>query len=421
MRSVKKGATDQSVVIRIVDATDGTPETGVAYNTSGIDLWYRREGATKTGITEASLSALNDAHTDGGILHIGDGYYRLDLPDAAFASGANGVMIGGAVTGMVVMGCYVHLVDYDPQDAVRLGLTALPNAAANATGGLMTVKRGGTAQAGAASSITLDAGASSSDDFYIGDVVQIISGTGAGQSRIVTDYVGSTKVATVDSAWTTNPASGSVFALIPQGIVGVTEADVAEAVLDATASSHNTAGTIGNKINSAGSAGDPWSTALPGSYGSGTAGKIVGDNLNATVSSRLAAGSYSAPPSAASIRSEIDSNSTKLDAAVSTRLASSGVSAVLNTIRKNVARNNYMFKMVDATDLVTPMTGLSVTATRSIDGGAFSACANSVSEVSNGWYKINFAAADTNGDVIVPRMTAPGAAPHEAVLFTQPT
>ena len=255
MRSIKKGSADQSVVIRILDATDGTPETGVVYNTSGIDLWYRREGATKTSITEASLSALDDAHTDGGILHIGDGYYRVDTPDAAFASGANGVMIGGAVTGMIVIGCYVHLVDYDPQDAVRAGLTALPNAAANATGGLMTVKRGGTAQAGASSTITLDSGASSSDDFYIGDVVQIIGGTGAGQSRIITDYVGSTKVATVDTAWTTNPSSDSVFALIPQGIVGVTETDVAEAVLDATASSHNTAGTIGNKINSIGAGG----------------------------------------------------------------------------------------------------------------------------------------------------------------------
>ena len=286
MRSIKKGAADQSVVIRIVDATDGTPETGVAYNTSGIDLWYRREGATKTSITEASLSALNDAHTDGGILHIGDGYYRLDLPDAAVASGANGVVVGGAVTGMIVVGCYVHLVDYDPQDAVRMGLTALPNAAANATGGLMTAKRGGTAQAGASSTITLDAGASSSDDFYIGDIVQIVGGTGAGQSRIITDYVGSTKVATVDTAWNTNPSSDSVFVLIPQGIVGVTETDVAEAVLDATASSHNTAGTIGNKINAAASAGDPWSTALPGSYGAGTAGKIVGDALDAAVSSR---------------------------------------------------------------------------------------------------------------------------------------
>jgi len=143
MRSIKKGSTDQSVVIRIIDSTDGTPETSVVYNTSGIDLWYRREGATKTSITEATLTNLNDAHSDGGVLHIGDGYYRLDLPDAAVATGANGVMVGGTVTGMIVIGCYVPLVDHDPYDGVRLGLTALPNAAADAAGGLPISDAGG--------------------------------------------------------------------------------------------------------------------------------------------------------------------------------------------------------------------------------------------------------------------------------------
>ena len=34
------------------------------------------------------------------------------------------------------------------------------------------------------------------------------------------------------------------------------------------------------------SAGDPWATAIPGAYGAGTAGKILGDNVNATISSR---------------------------------------------------------------------------------------------------------------------------------------
>jgi len=143
MRDVVKGSTDQSVVIRIVDSADGTPETGVAYNTSGIDLWYRREGAVKTSITEATLSALNDAHSDGGILHIGDGYYRLDLPDAAVATGANGVAVGGTVTGMVVIGCYVPLVNWNPYDSVRGGMTALPNAAADAAGGLPISDAGG--------------------------------------------------------------------------------------------------------------------------------------------------------------------------------------------------------------------------------------------------------------------------------------
>jgi hypothetical protein len=142
---VKKGSTDRSVTIRIIDSTDGTPETSVVFDTSGIDLWYRREGATKTSITEADLAtpALDDAHADGGFLHIGDGEYRLDLPDAAFATGANHVDVGGTVTGMVVIGGRVRLVDYDPEDTVRLGLTALPNAAADAAGGLPVSDAGG--------------------------------------------------------------------------------------------------------------------------------------------------------------------------------------------------------------------------------------------------------------------------------------
>jgi hypothetical protein len=45
------------------------------------------------------------------------------------------------------------------------------------------------------------------------------------------------------------------------------------------------------------------------------------DNLDATVSSRLATAGYTAPPSVAAIRGEIDTNSTKLDAAISTRMA----------------------------------------------------------------------------------------------------
>jgi len=141
--SIKAGTTDVSVVIRIIDSTDGTPETGVVFNTSGIDLEYRREGAVSTDITEATLSALSDAHADGGFLHIGNGYYRLDLPDAAVAAGSVGVLVHGIVTGMVVIGCYVQLVAYNPFDTIRLGLTALPNAAADAAGGLPISDAGG--------------------------------------------------------------------------------------------------------------------------------------------------------------------------------------------------------------------------------------------------------------------------------------
>lgn len=119
-RTVKAGTTDVSVVIRIVDSTDGTPETAVEHNTSGIALWYRREGAAQTAITEVALAALTTAHTDGGIEHIGDGYYRLDLPDAACASGVTGVMVGGTVTGMIVIGTYIELATLSGADISTL-------------------------------------------------------------------------------------------------------------------------------------------------------------------------------------------------------------------------------------------------------------------------------------------------------------
>lgn len=66
----------------------------------------------------------------------------------------------------------------------------------------------GTAQAGAASSITLPSDASATDDVYNGMVLEITHGTGAGQSKTISDYTGATKLATV-SSWTTTPDSTS--------------------------------------------------------------------------------------------------------------------------------------------------------------------------------------------------------------------
>jgi hypothetical protein len=64
-----------------------------------------------------------------------------------------------------------------------------------------------------------------------------------------------------------------------------TAADNAGAVWDEDLSGHATSGSAGAALGAAGSAGDPWATALPGAYGAGTAGYIVGTNLDAAVSS----------------------------------------------------------------------------------------------------------------------------------------
>jgi len=141
-KQIKEGSTDVSVRIRIIDSSDGTPETGVTSASGGLDLWYQKEGALPVDITESDLTALTDAHSDGGMKHINDGYYRLDVPDAAFTA-TDSVMIGGTVTGMIVIGTELQIVEYDPNDSVRLGLTALPNAAADAAGGLPISDAGG--------------------------------------------------------------------------------------------------------------------------------------------------------------------------------------------------------------------------------------------------------------------------------------
>lgn len=72
----------------------------------------------------------------------------------------------------------------------------------------------GTATAGGASTITLAGGSSATDSYYNKAAITIVSGTGAGQTRQISAYVGATKVATVDTAWTTNPDNTSVYQII---------------------------------------------------------------------------------------------------------------------------------------------------------------------------------------------------------------
>lgn len=73
----------------------------------------------------------------------------------------------------------------------------------------------------------------------------------------------------------TGVAVEQVVAQAAQPTVG----EIADGVWDEAISGHLTAGTTGNKLNAASSAGDPWSTELPGEYGDGTAGEILGTLL----------------------------------------------------------------------------------------------------------------------------------------------
>jgi len=74
--------------------------------------------------------------------------------------------------------------------------------------------RTGTAQAGASGSLTLDASASAETDIYVGMTLFLTGGTGAGQARTILGYNGTTKVATVDTAWVKTPDATTTFAVV---------------------------------------------------------------------------------------------------------------------------------------------------------------------------------------------------------------
>jgi len=102
--------------------------------------------------------------------------------------------------------------------------------------------------------------------------------------------------------------SGSVVKEIADNAGGaaLTVQDIVDGVWDEPMADHLDSGTTGASLNGAGSAGDPWSTTLPGAYGAGTAGKIVGDNLNATVSSRATQTSVDDLPTNSELATALD-------------------------------------------------------------------------------------------------------------------
>lgn len=366
------------------------------------------------------------------------------------------------------------------------------------------VLQSGTAQAGAASTITLASGASSTDNLYRGLEVTVYGGTGTGQSRVITGYVGSTKVATVDEAWITNPDNTSTYkvlefrnskmdssqqvtaasvqgnvtgsvasvtgnvggnvvgtvasvvgavgsvtarvtantdqlagqtvtagagvtfpasvasptnitagtittvtnvtnaptagdftatmktslnssspgisatgvqaiwdaltsALTTTGSIGKLLVGMAASVWDVVLSGHTTGGTTGAALNAASSAGDPWATALPGAYSSGTAGNIVGNNLNATVSSRLPTASITLSAGAVTVGTNNDKTGYALTAGYdpaktasqagdAMALTSGERSTLAGVIWANAARTLTSFGTL-VTDVVTAVWG----------------------------------------------------------------
>lgn len=273
--SIKAGTTSYltSVFIQDTSVTNGAGLTGLVYNTASLTAYYYRKGAASAVAITLATMTLGTWATGGFIVVDGTnmpGLYQIGLPDAAVAAGATSVIVylkGAANMAPVVF--EIELTAVDNQSATAFmtsvgsvtgsvgsvtgavgsvtgnvggnvtGSTASVTAAvtidqtvvlsANPTAGTIgealwfmdsRVGRRGTAQAGGASTITLDAGASATDNLYRGYLLKITSGTGSGQRGTIISYVGSTKVATIarkgdTSGWDTIPDNTSVFLIEP--------------------------------------------------------------------------------------------------------------------------------------------------------------------------------------------------------------
>ncbi len=107
--------------------------------------------------------------------------------------------------------------------------------------------------------------------------------TGAGDLTATIQALGNMAVAMlgVGDLDATIAACGNMAVDIVVTGTGLTIENVANAVWDAVAADHLDAGSTGAALNAAGSAGDPWITPIPGAYGAGSAGKLLGDLLAA--------------------------------------------------------------------------------------------------------------------------------------------
>lgn len=129
-------------------------------------------------------------------------------------------------------------------------------------------------------------------DLLIDAILEDTGTTLPGTLSTIAGYLDTEIAAILEDTGTTIPATLATLAgyidTEVASILAAVDTEVAAILADTNELQTDWAngGRLDLILDAAGSAGDPWSTPLPGAYGAGTAGKIVGDNINATISSR---------------------------------------------------------------------------------------------------------------------------------------
>jgi hypothetical protein len=213
--SLLVGSTSWIDYVRITDV-NGSPITGLLWNSTGLLSKYVLSGAASVAITLATQT-VTGAWSSGGFVEVDatafPGLYRLDVPNAAIASGNKAYISLYGYSGMNVSMLEYDLWAINPQDSVRAGLTALPNAAAAASGGLLTVgtsagqitPTGGKVNTATCDTLTTYTG----DTPQTGDSFARLGAAGAGLTAL-----GDTRIANLDATVSSRLAPAGTLAAV---------------------------------------------------------------------------------------------------------------------------------------------------------------------------------------------------------------
>ena len=373
--SFKAGTTSKLVTFFVQDSssTTGAGLTGLAYSTASLTAYYYREGAAAPVQISLATMTLGIWASGGFIVVDGTnmpGCYQLGVPDAALAAGAKSaqLMLKGAANMAPVL-IEVELTAVDNQDTVRMGLTALPNAAAEAAGGLFTRgsgagqlnqnangqvdtrvvsntdKTGYALTAGEHTSMATDVqtgltaqGFTSTRGGYLDTLNGLVNAIWGNASRTLSAFGFNVTVGTNSDKTGYALTAGEHTAIASDAQTGLT----AQGYTTARAGFLDTLNGVVAAF---------WEAAVVGFVTAGTIGKLLKDNVDAAISSRKADFVYTAPDNAtiASIALQVDALDDFITASLGAPIPPASLTTMLGNLTDLV---NALPQDTDVTDIL---------------------------------------------------------------------
>ena len=127
VHTIKRGSTKRTLLVYVARLEDRTPLDGLRHDTPGLRAAYVRDGEVPRRVV--LVAGTQGVHMDGGFVELDPdlmpGVYQLGVPDAMLAEGSFRVLLAISYPGALVEPIEIDLVAFDPQDPVRLGMSAL--------------------------------------------------------------------------------------------------------------------------------------------------------------------------------------------------------------------------------------------------------------------------------------------------------